>query len=160
MLTTTFILHQRAIFEINHQNPNYELALDYLKRINSNDGYYDMRTVEHTKANAYRKIALNSSSKQDKIKYRNLSLKLLNDNIRTSNRTSMPYHTKGLVLLDEIKDCDNENDLVDIIKDFENNLSAGFKKFPYDESLTVLEHDFSDEIDNSPRAIEKRSKRL
>ncbi|MDR0052755.1 hypothetical protein RFW66_10925, partial [Acinetobacter baumannii] len=59
------------------------------------------------------------------------------------------------VLLDEIKDCDNENDLVDIIKDFENNLSAGFKKFPYDESLTVLEHDFSDEIDNSPRAIEK-----
>ena len=154
-VNNAFILHQRAIFEINHQNPNYELALDYLKRINSNDGYYDMRTVEHTKANAYRKIALNSSSKQDKIKYRNLSLKLLNDNIRTSNRTSMPYHTKGLVLLDEIKDCDNENDLVDIIKDFENNLSAGFKKFPYDESLTVLEHDFSDEIDNSPRAIEK-----
>lgn len=154
-VNNAFILHQRAIFEINHQNPNYELALDYLKRINSIEGYYDMRTVEHTKANAYRKIALNSSSKQDKIKYRNLSLKLLNENIRTSNRTSMPYHTKGLVLLDEIRDCDNENDLVDIIKDFENNLSAGFKKFPYDESLTVLEHDFSDEIDNSPRAIEK-----
>ncbi|OEC85315.1 hypothetical protein A9Z07_12720 [Acinetobacter sp. YK3] len=154
-VNSTFILHQRAILEINHHNHNYELALDYLKRINSSDGYYDMRTVEHTKANAYRKIALNSSSRHEKIKYRNMSLKLLNENIRTSNRTSMPYHTKGLVLLDEIKDCDNENELVDIIKDFENNLSAGFKKFPYDESLTVLEHDFSDVIDNSPRAIEK-----
>lgn len=154
-VNNSFVLHQRAIFEINHKNPNYELALEYLKRINNSDGYYDMRTVEHTKANAYRRIALNSSSKQDKIKYRNLSLKLLNENIRLSNKTSMSYHTKGLVLLDEIKDCDNDNDIVEIIRDFENNLSAGFKKFPYDEILTVLEHDFSNEIDNSPRAIEK-----
>ncbi|MCL6176533.1 SIR2 family protein [Acinetobacter baumannii] len=154
-VNNAFILHQRAILEINHANPNYELALDFLKRIDNSDIYYDMRTVEHTKANAYRKLALNVSSRHEKIKYRNLSLKLLNENIRTSVKSSMPYHTKGLVLLDEIKDCDNENDLVDIIKDFENNLSLGFRKFPYDESLILLEHDFSKEMNNSPRAIEK-----
>ncbi|WP_119684734.1 SIR2 family protein [Acinetobacter pittii] len=154
-VNNAFILHQRAILEINHVNPNYELALEFLKRIDNSDTYYDMRTVEHTKANAYRKLALNVSSRHEKIKYRNLSLKLLNENIRTSVKTAMPYHTKGLVLLDEIKDCDNENDLVDIIKDFENNLSLGFKKFPYDESLILLEHDFSKEMNNSPRAIEK-----
>ncbi|WP_025095640.1 SIR2 family protein [Acinetobacter soli] len=154
-VNNAFILHQRAILEIYHTNSNYELALDFLKRIDNSDTYYDMRTVNHTKANTYRKLALNVSSRHEKIKYRNLSLKLLNENIRTSVKTSMPYHTKGLVLLDEIKDCDNENDLVDIIKDFENNLSLGFKKFPYDESLISLEHDFSKEMNNSPRAIEK-----
>ena len=154
-VNNAFILHQRAILEINHSTPNFELALEYLKKIDNTDIYYDMRTVEHTKANAYRKLALNTTSRHDKIKYRNFSLKLLNENIKTSTKTSMPYHTKGLVLLDEIKDCENENDLVDIIRDFENNLSAGFKKFPYDESLTLLEHDFSKEMNNSPRAIEK-----
>ncbi|ELW76745.1 SIR2-like domain protein [Acinetobacter sp. WC-743] len=154
-VNSAFILHQRAILEINHANPNYDLALEYLKRIDNSDSYYDMRTVEHTKANVYRRLALNVSSRHEKIKYRNLSLKLLNENIRTSVKTSMPYHTKGLVLLDEIKDCDNENDLVEIIRDFENNLSSGFKKFPYDETLTLLEHDFSKEMNNSPRAIEK-----
>lgn len=154
-LNNSFVWHQKAIYEINHDQPNYEQALLYLKHIDPENGHYDMRTVEHTKANIYRKLALKAQSSDERERYRGISLKLLGDNIRKNPKSSIPYVTKAYVLLDEIKDCTEDDVIVDIIKDFETNLAAGFKKFPYDESLSTVEHDFSREINNSPRAITK-----
>lgn len=154
-LNSNFVWHQKAIYEINHDQANYEQALKYLKHIDPENGQYDMRIVEHTQANIYRKLALKAQNVEERERYRGISLRLLGENIRKSPRTSMPYVTKAYVLLDEIKDCDNDAVLVDIIKDFETNLAIGFKKFPYDQALATVEHDFSKEINNSPRAITK-----
>lgn len=159
-LNKSYIFHQKAIFEMNHKSVNLNLALEYIKEIDNDDSFYDMRTVNHTRANIYRKLAQSSTSIQDKNKYRSWGLKLLNENIRTSIKSSMPYVTKGYLLLDEIKDCSNEELIVDIVKDFESNLSLGYKKFPYDEALMALEHDFSKEIDNLPRALKKLEEAL
>lgn len=106
-------------------------------------------------------MAQRSPSQQDKIKYRGFGLRLLNENIRTSHKNSMPYVTKGYLLIDETKDLsDNDEHLVEIIKDFESNLSSGYKKYPYDEALLALEHDFSKQIDSLPKAITKLSDAL
>ncbi|HCV3156055.1 TPA: hypothetical protein OV529_003590, partial [Acinetobacter baumannii] len=160
-LNKSYLLHQRAIFESHHENGNLSLAMDYIKSIDGHDYFYDMRAVNHTRANIYRKIAQRSSNDQDKVKYRGLGLKLLNENIRTSHKNSMSYVTKGYLLLDEIKDIsDNDESIVEIVKDFEANLTAGYKKYPYDEALLALEHDFSREINNLPRAVSKLSEAL
>lgn len=160
-LNQSYLLHQRAIFEVYHENGNLSSAMEYIKNINSEDIFYDMRTVNHTRANIYRKMAQRSISLQDKIKYRGLGVRLLNENIRTSNKSSRPYVTKGYLLLDEIKDLSESDELVvEVVKDFEANLSSGYKKYPYDEALLALEHDFSKEIDNLPKAISKLSDAL
>ncbi|MBO3657814.1 SIR2 family NAD-dependent protein deacylase [Acinetobacter haemolyticus] len=160
-LNQSYLFHQRAIFEANHENGNLSLAMDYIKNINGDDSFYDMRAVNHTRANIYRKMAQRSPSLQDKVKYRGLGLRLLNENIRASHKNSMPYVTKGYLLLDEIKDLsDNDELVIEIVKDFEANLSSGYKKYPYDEALLALEHDFSKEIDSLPKAITKLSDAL
>ena len=160
-LNQSYLLHQRAIFEANHENGNLNLAIEYITNIKSDDSFYDMRAVNHTRANIYRKMAQRSTSQQDKIKYRGFGLRLLNENIRISHKNSMPYVTKGYLLLDEIKDLsDSDEHLVEIIKDFESNLSSGYKKYPYDEALLALEHDFSKQIDSLPKAITKLSDAL
>lgn len=155
-LNNCLVWHQKAIYEINHDQPNYDLALQYLKHIDPENGHhYDMRIVEHTKANIYRKLALKASTLDERERYRGISLRLLSENIRKNPKSSMPFVTKAYVLLDEIKDCTEDGLIIDIIKDFETNLAIGFKKFPYDDALSTVEHDFSKEINNSPRAIAK-----
>lgn len=155
-LNKSFLFHQQAVFESSHKNGNLDLALEVINRISSDDPNYDMKIVNHTKANIYRKLAQVAKNIEDKNKYWSLGIKLLNGNIRKNNRTSSNFLTKGYILLDEIKyNSSNEDGLITQISDFESNLNSGFKAFPYDEALLTLEYDYSKVLENQPNAIVK-----
>lgn len=155
-INSSFILHQKAIFEMTHNIANLNLALSHLNEIDMDDTYYEMKIVNHTRANLYRKLALLDDDLEKKNKYWGLGLKLLNSNLRGVNYNSRNHDTKGRILLDEIKYLSSIGELVvDVVNEFEANINDGFKKFPYDESLTTLEYDFSRLLDDMPITISK-----
>lgn len=155
-LNKSYLLHQQALFESVHENGNLDLALETINKIDKDDPNYDIRIVNHTRANIYRKLAQKSIGIEEKSLYWNLGLKLLNENIRKRNRSSSNFSTKGYILLDEIKNSNlQESSLITQINEFESNLSSGFKLFPYDEALLVLEYDYSKFLEDRPNTIDK-----
>lgn len=155
-INKSFILHQKAVFEMNHNVPNLNLALEHIDNIDNEDSFYETKIVNHTKANLYRKLALVSRDIEEKKRLWSLGIKLLNKNLAGRNINSKNHDTKGRILLDEIRCLSSlDNTTVDVINDFESNLNDGYKKFPYDESLTTLEYDFSKTLDDVPTAIGK-----
>ena len=155
-LNKSFLFHQQAVFESSHKNGSLDLALEVINKINNDDPNYDMKIVNHTRANIYRKLAQVTTNTEDRNRYWSLGLKLLNGNIRKNNRTSSNFLTKGHILLDEIEhNSTNEENLITQINEFESNLGLGFKAFPYDEALLSLEYDYSRILENRPNTIEK-----
>lgn len=155
-LNKSYLFHQQAVFESIHKNGDLDLALETINKIDGNDPNYDMKIVNHTRANIYRKLAQKSKNTESKKLYRSLGLKLLDGNIRRKSRNSSNFTTKGYILLDEIRDCNlDDSILINQINEFESNLNSGFKAFPYDEVLLALEYDYSIVLDNKPNTIDK-----
>lgn len=159
-INNSFLLHQQAIFEINHAEGNLDYALDLIKKIATNDSFYDIKIVNHTRANIYKKIASRENNLETKKYYWNLGLKLVEKNLATS-KNSMNHLTKGQILLDEMRDATSDNeDMLSVIRDFEANLASGYRKFPDDNALITLEFDYKKFLEDTPTAIIKLDKAL
>lgn len=156
------INHQRAVFELHHPGGDLRAALSYIVKAEEDPGTLLKRTLQHTKSNIYRRLALSSNIDGEKRKLRQDALSILNRSL-SGTRDSLPYFTKGQILFEEIKermdfikDNDIENDdevLNELTKLMESNLERGLQLFPSDDKLLMLESDYSKFIKDSPRAL-------
>lgn len=160
-----FIYHQMAVFEFHHPNGDLNNSLKFVAKIEDNysvESKLIPKSVLHTKANILRKLASQTQNVRQKRSLRNQSLSILNKSTKNS-KDSMPFVTKGYLLIDELNDLNSigENQdfkvdrvFVDIVKDFELNLKEAYSKFPNHPEILLLESRYSECIDNSPRSLE------
>ncbi|WP_177337726.1 SIR2 family NAD-dependent protein deacylase [Klebsiella quasipneumoniae] len=154
------INHQRAVFELHHPGGDLRAALGYINKAEQEPGTILKRTLQHTKSNIYRRLALSSNIDGEKRKLRQDALSILNRSL-PGTRDSLPYFTKGQILFEEIKermefinDNDNDNEVInELTKQMESNLEKGLQLFPSDDKLLMLESDYSNFIKDSPRAL-------
>lgn len=155
------INHQRAVFELHHPGGDLRAALIYITKAEENSGNISKKTLQHTKANIFRRLALVSNSDVEKRKLRHDALVILNNSL-SGTRDSLPYFTKGQILFEELKErmellkdseATDDEMINEITKNMESNIIAGLQLFPSDEKILMLESDYSKYINDSPRAL-------
>lgn len=160
------IYHQKSVFELHHPGGDLRAALSFINKAEESPGYISNRSLSHTKSNIFRRLAIVSNIELEKNKLRQDALTILNKSINNS-QDSLPFFTKGQILLEELKDQVSANFEVDelnseivnnISKQMEVNLTKGLQLFPSDEKLLTLEADFSNFLDDTPRALEALEK--
>ncbi|CNK21931.1 Uncharacterised protein [Yersinia enterocolitica] len=160
------IFHQKSVFELHHPGGDLRAALVFINKAEESPGSISLRTLSHTKSNIFRRLAAVSSVDMEKSRLRQDALTILNKSIHNS-RDSLPFFTKGQILLEELKDKvitnsgseELNNEVVnDISRQMELNLTKGLQLFPSDEKLLTLEADFSNFLDDTPRALEALEK--
>ncbi|GBE38086.1 hypothetical protein BMS3Bbin08_00688 [bacterium BMS3Bbin08] len=160
------IYHQKAIFELNHPSGSASKALGIIQEAESLDKRH-LQTLLHTKGLILRKLATESRSDLEKNKYRKDAKNIFRKQLLASV-TSHPYYSLVQVLLDEIKDKNDElrklretdNDstltervLTDLISQAEDTLSSGIQKFPEDAFLLTVQADLSELLKDEPTVI-------
>jgi hypothetical protein len=165
-----FLLHQRAILEIAHQSGNLDVAAECLRLAeieNQSTGYRDT-SIQHTRANLFRRKALSSSSEVERDRYRADARAILKSQVNRTS-TSYPEHLLGQVLLDELKetftfsqeDEGNTKDVTDlkeqavirITSELSQLIDGQLRKEPNDASMTVLRSEFLKVMGQQPQAL-------
>lgn len=163
----SYILHQRAILEMNHPNGNSKRALEIIKE--SESSVFDERGVDnfailHTKAVILQRLANASRTIPEKERYRQDSKQYLRLQL-SKTRTSHSYSTLASVLTDELEDKvkNLESDSPDggnltsqaitsLISEIDNVLDEGLSKFPSDDSLKSQEARLAENLKHEKRA--------
>lgn len=165
-----FLAHQRAVLELNHPTGNFDVALECLRdaeNYNQNTGYRDL-SLQHTKANMFRKKALIAKTQVERERYRAEARGILKPQIgRREN--SYSEHLYGQILLDEIKDYfssssqisdgegqplpDIDQPIIRVINELSFLIDENLKRIPGDGPLTLLRIDFLKRIGQHPRAL-------
>lgn len=162
----SFLLHQRAILELNHRTGNIEIAADYLKRAeiaNKNSGYRD-GAIQHTKANLLRKKGQVATSLIERERHRSDARAILTTQLNRKDN-SYPQHLLGQILLDELKDnfrLFDGNDqqglheaaIMRVTSELTRLIDDTIKKDPADAQMTLLRSDFLKVMGKQPKAIE------
>ena len=156
--------HQRAVFEINHPSGNVHRALDSLQKAEAEAGHR-RRAIRHTRAQALRKVALESRSELERDRVRSEAVTILRRLIR-SGGSSRPYHTLGQILLDELKERIQalqgvdpsieelrQRQVGDLIDSIERLLREGLQHYPGQSYLSDLEARLASILDDEPRAV-------
>lgn len=163
------VYHQKAVFELHHPGGDLRTAMNYIVKAEEEPGNISRKTLQHTKSNIYRRLALESNIDVEKRKLRQDALTILNSSI-TGAKDSLPFFTKGQILFEELKERmdylkenENENDSEDevineLTKQMESNLEKGLQFFSSDDKLLMLESDYSKYINDSPRAMKALEK--
>lgn len=165
-----YLLHQRAILELNHRTGNIEVASEYLRKAEAairESGYRDS-SIQHTKANLLRRRALLSTSAVERERYRADARTILKPQLsRKSNL--YPQHLLGQVLLDELKEFFGhihsegqqlptqeirEQAIVRIATDLSRLIDDHLKTQPSDGPMTLLRSDFLRTMGRQPQAIQ------
>ena len=155
--------HQRAVFEINHPAGDIYRALDALKRAEADAGHRK-NAIRHTRAQALRKLALESNSAIERDKMRSEAKSIVRRLLRY-DKSPHPYHTLGRILLDELREDIEALATIDgseedrkqrqvggLIGKIESVLGEGLQKFPGHSYLLDLESKFASTVDDAPRA--------
>lgn len=154
------LLQQRAIFEMNHEGGSLELAKRYLESAAASLPHDP--PIRHSQAVLYRKLALATSNTLLRRHCRQLALERLQS---PTGEASHPYayHTKALLLLDQLRDSLDELEarpddeltqrrLVESTREAEAALQGGLQRFPDDSALQATESEFRDLIDQHDKA--------
>lgn len=158
------IYHQKAVFELHHPKGDMSAALGYITKAEGAPGSIAAKTLAHTRANILRRLATNASSTLEKSKLRQSALAIL-DRAINKPRDALPFHTKGQILLEQLKELSDglptdplNGDLQlravdEMVRKIEANFRGGLDSFPGDERLLTLEAEFSTYLENTPRAL-------
>lgn len=164
----SYLYHQRAILELNHVKGNDETATEFIRLAEiaaQNEGYKDS-SIQHTKANLFRRKALAAKSPIERERYRADARSILKPQF-AKNDTSYPEHLLGLVLLDELKEffekkTENEEKnlqelteqaIIRITSEISKIIDDQLLKSPNDGSMVKLRSDFLNLIGKQPQAI-------
>jgi hypothetical protein len=161
----SFILQQKAIFELNHPGGNLRHALDAITDAEAHLRQPD-RSIQHTKAMIYRRLALESDQPLERERLRNEARQILRK-LQSQSRVPHPFNTFAQLLVDEVKDRFKlwnatgqevseleKRGVTDLIRQAEEALFNGLQKFPGDEYLLALDAELAQLLHDEPRAIE------
>lgn len=152
--------HQRAVFELHHPGGDLRAALSFITKAEEQPGSLSRKTLQHTKSNIFRRLALTSNIDVEKRKLRQDALNILNRSL-AGTKDSLPYFTKGQIVFEELKErmdtakeSDSHDEVIsELTRQMESNIVKGLQLFPSDEKLLMLESDYSKYIKDSPRAL-------
>jgi SIR2-like domain len=158
-----YVLHQRAVFELNHFRGSTKRALEAIKEAELAATHPD-RTVRHTRALILRRLALETENPAERDRYRSEAKGLLTRQL-DSAKESHSHHAYAQILLDElderIQKVSDENEetaplteraIAELVREIEQVIFVGLQRFPGDEHLLVLESKFAQLIENDPRS--------
>jgi tetratricopeptide (TPR) repeat protein len=151
-----FILHQRAVFELQHAEGDPNVALDFINRALAKSR--GDKAKLHTKANVFRRLALQSDNDIMKAHLRN-------DAIGTLNQIGI-HHIRDYILslsirIDELSDLLKSSaggDLSDRaiagkVLDIEQTLLRAHTASPGDPYLLQAEHRYRNELQQDAKAF-------
>lgn len=158
----SYLLQQRALFEMHHPGGDLAAADRHLQRASS-IAPYD-KSIVHTCASLRRRQASDADNPLLRDKLRRKSREGLYGLLRTGGQAS-DYHTLILLLVDQLRDLlaeteknelDNlqENVIVDLIRDIESRIRESQQRFPDDERLLTAEARFRETLKEDRRALE------
>lgn len=164
----SYLLHQRAILELNHKDGNLEAANDLLRRAEvevRREGFGDA-SIQHTRANLLRRRANAAHQLIEKERYRADARAILRPQLGQRDN-SYPEVLYGQLLLDEIRDAlDRGLDTatagreamsaephVRLINELSSLLDRSLQHRPTDGPMTLLKADFLKVLGKSPNAI-------
>jgi hypothetical protein len=161
----SFVLHQKAVFELNHPGGNMRYALEVVTEAESLLQQPD-RSIQHTKAVIFRRLALESDRPLERSHLRNEARQLLRK-LQSNARTPHAINTYAQLLLDEITERLGdwsgetagtsgeleERAIADLIRQAEEALFNGLQQFPGDEYLLALDAKLAALLRDEPRAI-------
>jgi tetratricopeptide (TPR) repeat protein/cold shock CspA family protein len=158
-----YVLHQRAVFELNHFRGTLKRALDAIKEAELAAPHPD-RAIRHTRALILRRLALETDNPAERDRYRSEAKGLLARQL-DSARESHPHVAYAQILIDELdeltrKQIEGDNEAIplaeraisELAREIEQVIFVGLQRFPGDEHLLVLESRFAQLIENDPRS--------
>lgn len=162
-----FLLQQRAIFEIHHPGGNLTKAEKSL--IMALDQAPYNKSIQHSFANLKRLQANFSENPILRDKHRLAARQQLRNLVGADARFPHGFHTKVLLLVDDLRDLLSEKDrkdldgveerrLVDLIREIEATLNEGQQRFPYEEMFLTVEADYRTLLDQNNRAFQSLQK--
>lgn len=163
----SYILHQRAILEMNHPNGKLKKALDIVKeseaKVQEERGV-DSFAIHHTRAVILQRLAKEAQTLPEQEKYRLDSKYYLRMQLSSSN-TSHAHSSLASVLIDELEDKLHElksasedsgnltsQAITSLISEIDNLIDEGLAKFPSDDRLKSQEARLAEQLKNEERA--------
>lgn len=158
-----YILHQKAVYELNHAGCDTKAALSIILTAEKSltEGRTD-RAILHTKAMIYKKLARESRAILEIEKYRT-EARIIFDRLVTGNKDSRAYNGLAELQLDELEDrinaiSDDSSDeltnraFIELVKKIEATIYNGLQKFPSDEYLLTRQENLALKLQDSGRA--------
>ena len=157
----SYVLQQKAIYEMKRPNGNLSKAKEYLSIAEVQEP--KNTSIKHSKAELYIKIAENATRTQIEMEqYLNEAEKII-ENISLNNQISTYcYSSKikiGFIRLNYYIDNNiNEEAIKDIINSIESNLIKGFQSFPNDPILLQYDAELAKVLKNQERLLNSLDK--
>lgn len=160
----SFVLQQRAIFEMNHSNGSLNFAENSILRameLNPNSNI-----ISHTAAEIARRQASNTSDPLKKSALRRQAYERLDTRAKLSG-SEYVYHTLSLLALEELKealggssysDVQFDRTVTDAVKKVERAIQAGLQADPDNASLLSTESQLRDLLEQSEVALKALDK--
>ncbi|TGD76203.1 tetratricopeptide repeat protein [Mangrovimicrobium sediminis] len=160
----SYIWHQRAIFELNHPGAQASAAMSAINRAERElEAHRTDKSILHTKALIYKRMAKESQNKLEIDKYR-AEARLILERLLKNDNDSRPSHSIAELLLDELEDqlrtiADpssepedlKERALISIIKRAEDAIYKGLQRYPSDEYLLVSQAKLAEKLNDSSK---------
>ena len=156
----SFLLHQRAVFEVQHRDGSLEIAETVIAR--ASDLNPTSQSIRHTQAEIARRMANTTDDPLRKMSLRRTARKRLS---KTTDYTSeYDFSTYGRLALDEFREIsallempDNELPHADFLKaarDTEATIQRGLQRYPESPQLLSIEAEFRECLDQESLALQ------
>ena len=158
-----YILHQKAVFELNHAGCDTKAALSIILQAEKSlpDGRSD-KAILHTKATIYKKLARESKSSLEIEKYRT-EARIIFERLVTGQKDSRAVNGLAELQLDDLdarikaiseteSDDLTERVFLEQVKKIEATIYNGLQKFPGDEYLLTRQEDLAKKLLDNGRA--------
>lgn len=157
----TFVLQQKAIYEMKRPNGNFSKAKEYLSIAEANEPRNT--SIKHSKAELYIKIAEFATRTQIEMEqYLNEANKIIEDICFNNQVSTYCYSSRikiGLIRLNYyINNNISEEGIKEIINNIELNLIKGLQAFPNEPILLQYEADLATILKNKERVCDSLEK--
>lgn len=158
-----YILHQKAVFELNHPGCDTKAALSIILQAEKAlpEGRTD-KAIAHTKAMIYKRLARESKSSLEIEKYRTES-RIIFERLISGQKDSRAINGLAELQLDDLdarisEIASTESDeltkraFLEQVKKIEATIYSGLQKFPGDEYLLTRQEDLARKLQDNGRA--------
>jgi tetratricopeptide (TPR) repeat protein len=153
-----FVVHQRAVFELQHSNGSLSEAEAAAARAGHLNPH--SRSVRHTQAEIARRLALETSDPLRKQSYRRVARERLSGD--STKLSEYDLHTRAKVAIDELRETisklggaseSTSSALLAATKEAETAIQKGRTEFPSHPEFLAAEADFRDLLNQAPQAL-------
>jgi cold shock CspA family protein len=151
-----FVLHQRAVFELQHSDGDPSLAIEFIDRAlakKPND-----KAKLNTKANALRRLAQESANEIKRNHFRSQAIEVLNSIAAKDSRDFVLYANILVDELDELIKASpqghlSERALTTKVQDIEHTLARAYAASPADPFVLQVEARYRDVLQQDQKAF-------